>query len=106
MEDNYIDEMMERMAAKGYGKGTKVKLHPLMSIAGDHINNDMAAGHEEEPEADDGFWRYRLVEAGYDCTFEDCILQGLGEYPDIVNIWIQHTKDAQEDLFYNGETED
>ena len=106
MEDNYIDEMIERMQAKGYGEGTKVKLHPLMSIAGDHVNNDMAAGPEEEPEEDDGFWRYRLVEAGYDCTLEDCILQGLGEYPDIVNIWIQHTKAAQEDLFYDGETED
>lgn len=106
MEDNFIDEMIERMEAKGYGPGTKVKLHPLMSIAGDHINNDMAAGPEEEPEEEEGFWRYELDKAGYDCKLEDCIMQGLGEYPELVSIWIQHTKDAQKELFYDGEIED
>ena len=108
MEGNFIDEMIERMEVNGYtpDKVKKVKLHPLMSIAGDHINNDMAAGPEAEPEEEDGFWRYELTKAGYDCQLEDCIMLGLGEYPELVNIWIEHTKAAQEDLFYDGEVED
>lgn len=62
----------------------KVTLAPLMSIAGDHANNDMAS---EEPDS----WKTALENAGYTVVPE---LVGLGAYSDIVNLWVDHKKQA------------
>lgn len=58
----------------------KVQLLPFMVVAGDHACNDMA-GDEE------GSWKEVLKEAGYDVS---CALKGLGEFPSIRKIYVEH----------------
>lgn len=58
----------------------KVTLMPLMVVAGDHAQNDMAGDEEDS-------WKIILKSQGYDV---DCILKGLGEMPEIQEIYIEH----------------
>ena len=74
MEDNYVDNMISRMQAAGKASGDVI-CHPLMSIAGDHANNDMKGGvSENDPE--EGSWRYELNKAGYTCPLSNCDIKG------------------------------
>ncbi|TKG97128.1 heme-binding protein [Puteibacter caeruleilacunae] len=57
-----------------------VTLTPLMSVAGDHASNDMAG-----EEADS--WKSVLEARGYTVKI---VLKGLGDYNDVVDIWINH----------------
>ena len=91
MKDNYVDNVIGRMHTAGFKTGA-VELHPLMSIAGDHANNDMKGGVGET--AKDGSWRSEMTKAGYTCPLNNCILKGLGDYTDVVDIWISHMKNA------------
>ncbi|MCR5162042.1 MAG: sirohydrochlorin cobaltochelatase [Lachnospiraceae bacterium] len=75
-----LDDVIAAIADKGY---TKVVLEPLMVVAGDHANNDMAA--EDDPES----WYSILTAEGYDVT---CVLKGLGEIPAVREIYAAHTK--------------
>lgn len=59
---------------------TKVVLYPLMVVAGDHANNDMAG---DEPDS----WKTLFTEAGFEV---ECRLQGLGENADIRAIYLAH----------------
>lgn len=61
----------------------KVILLPLMIVAGDHAINDMAG--------DEDSWKYMFEVRGYEV---ECILKGLGEYPDIQAMFVRHAKDA------------
>lgn len=62
----------------------KVFLLPLMVVAGDHAANDMA-GDEEDT------WKSVFEKEGYEV---ECILKGLGEFPEIRDIYIRHTLQA------------
>ncbi|MGN0710434.1 MAG: sirohydrochlorin cobaltochelatase [Anaerovoracaceae bacterium] len=64
----------------------KVTLLPMMVVAGDHAVNDMA-GDEE------GSWKSMLEGEGYQV---ECILKGLGEFPEIRNIYIKHAEKAMD----------
>lgn len=66
-----LDQVLRRLAE--YPSVTRVRLYPLMLVAGDHATNDMAG-----PDPDS--WRSRLEAAGYAVS---CHLQGLGESPGI-----------------------
>ncbi len=66
-------------------KPKKVYLAPLMIVAGDHANNDMAG---EEPES----WKNRMAALG---TEPECILRGLGEYPEVRALLVQHAREAE-----------
>lgn len=92
MDGNYVDNMIERMQDAGL-KHNNVICHPLMSIAGDHANNDMKGGVDEK-NPEEGSWRYALSEAGYNCPLSNCIIKGLADYPEIVDVWIEHTRKA------------
>lgn len=92
MEDNFVGEMIDRMKTAGIESGNVV-CHPLMSIAGDHANNDMKGGVDPTTPEEES-WRYELTQAGYTCPLENCIIKGLADYPEIVKIWINHTKYA------------
>jgi len=70
------------------GEYTRVVLEPLMIVAGDHANNDMA-GDEE------GTWKDVFEKAGYEVVLEVC---GLGEMEGIRNILVEHAKEAVESL--------
>ena len=70
------------------GSYKKAVLLPLMIVAGDHANNDMA-GEE------DGSWKREFEKAGYTVT---CVLKGLGELEPIRRLFAEHAKDAENQL--------
>lgn len=72
------------IAAVGEGEYKKVVLEPLMVVAGDHANNDMA-GDEE------GSWKTEFEAAGYEV---DCQLKGLGEMAAIRDLYVAHVAEA------------
>ena len=76
-----IDGVMEILAEKGV---KKVVLRPLMVVAGDHANNDMAGDEEDS-------WKTILTGAGY--TVET-VVEGLGQIKGIQEIYVKHVKDA------------
>ncbi len=84
--DMLIKYVIDEMNKKGVLKSTPVNLHPLMSIAGDHANNDMA------DESDDESWISTIKAAGWK-TVKPTV-KGLGDYKEINDVWIQHLHDA------------
>ena len=82
-EDTACENVINAVAEAGY---TKVVLRPLMVVAGDHANNDMAG--------DDGdSWKSMFNASG---KFEsvDCQIAGLGEIEAIQNLYVAHTAEA------------
>jgi sirohydrochlorin cobaltochelatase len=65
----------------------KVMLKPLMFVAGDHANNDMAGNGDDS-------WKNTFKRAG---VRTDCILHGLGENQGFDQIYVQHIRDAAKD---------
>ena len=86
-EETACENVIEAVKAAGY---TKVVLRPLMVVAGDHANTDMAG-------ADDDSWLSQFKASG---AFEevDTQIAGLGEISDIQQLYIAHTKAAIESL--------
>lgn len=80
------EEIIEAFGDKAY---TKVVLRPLMVVAGDHANNDMA--DEEDPES----WYSVFTAAGYEVT---SVVEGLGQLEDIPPIYVEHCKAAIDQL--------
>lgn len=80
-----LEDVLTAVQAGSY---KKVVLEPLMIVAGDHANNDMA-GDEE------GSWKTEFENAGYEVT---CILRGLGELPEIQQILVEHAQKAIDSL--------
>ena len=76
-----LDEVMEQLKTTPH---RQVKLVPLMLVAGDHAINDMAG---DDPDS----WYSQFKQAGF--SVETC-LKGLGEYPGIREIFIQHIRDV------------
>lgn len=70
------------------GEYKKVVLEPLMVVAGDHANNDMA-GDEE------GSWKTEFESAGYEV---ECLIKGLGEIDAIQQMYVAHTQSAIDSL--------
>ena len=68
------------LAAVQATDATKVVLLPLMIVAGDHANNDMAGDEEDS-------WKTAFVNAGYEV---ECVLNGLGQYEGVQQILIDH----------------
>ena len=86
-EETACENVIEAVKAAGY---TKVILRPLMVVAGDHANNDMAG-------SDDDSWLSMFNASG---AFEsvDCQIAGLGEIADIQQLYVAHTKAAIDSL--------
>lgn len=76
-----VEDVLALVQAGDY---TKVVLRPLMIVAGDHANNDMAGD-----EADS--WKSVFEAAGYEVT---CVVNGLGELEEIQALFIQHAQAA------------
>ncbi len=76
-----IDNLISELKAN---KIKKVTLMPLMLVAGDHANNDMAGDDKES-------FKSQLIAAGFQV---DTYLHGLGENAGIQDIYVQHVKDA------------
>ena len=86
-EETACENVIEAVKAAGY---TKVVLRPLMVVAGDHANNDMAGSDEDS-------WLSQFNASG---AFEsvDCQIAGLGEISSIQELYIAHTKSALDSL--------
>ena len=77
-----FQEVVDAVKAAGY---KKVILEPLMVVAGDHANNDMA--DPEDPES----WYSLFAAAGIEPTV---VLRGLGEFTEIQDLLVEHAKAA------------
>ena len=76
------------LAAVQKGEYKKVVLEPLMVVAGDHANNDMAGDEEDS-------WKVIFTDAGYEVT---CLLRGLGENETIRQIYQEHAQAAIDEI--------
>lgn len=76
-----LDDVLAMVKAGDY---ERVILQPMMIVAGDHANNDMA-GDEEDA------WKAVFEAEGYEVK---CILRGLGEYEAIQNLLVEHARAA------------
>ena len=91
-EDTACDKVIEKVKEAGY---KNVVLRPLMVVAGDHANNDMAGDEEDS-------WKSQFVASG---NFDkvDCQIEGLGRIEAVEKLYVEHTKAAIDSL---GSTEE
>ena len=80
-----LEDVLAKVQA---GEYKKVVLEPLMIVAGDHANNDMAGD-------EDGSWKKEFEKAGYDVT---CLVRGLGELEPIQKLFTEHAQAAIDTL--------
>lgn len=82
-EETACEAVIEAVSEAGY---KKVVLRPLMVVAGDHANNDMAGDDEDS-------WKSMFVSSGkFDSV--DTQIEGLGMIPEIQKIYVEHTSDV------------
>ena len=77
-----FDDVVEAAQAAGF---TKAVLRPLMVVAGDHANNDMA--DTEDPDS----FASKFIAAGFEV---ECVVEGLGQLVAIDDIYVRHVADA------------
>lgn len=84
-EETACAAVIEAVKDAGY---KKVVLRPLMVVAGDHAENDMAGAEEDS-------WKSMFEASG---AFEsvDTQITGLGSLPEVQQLFIEHTKAAME----------
>ena len=80
-----LEDVLAKVKAGSY---KRVVLEPLMVVAGDHANNDMAGDEEDS-------WKTTFEDAGYEVT---CLLRGLGENEAIRQIYVEHAQAAMDSL--------
>lgn len=76
-----LDDVIAAIDGKGY---EKTVLRPLMVVAGDHANNDMAGD-------DDDSWKSVLTAKGYQV---EPVIEGLGQLPEIQQIYVERVESA------------
>ena len=86
-EETACEAVIEAVKEAGY---KKVVLRPLMVVAGDHANNDMAGDDEDS-------WKSQF-EASGEFDSVDCQIAGLGEIADIQQIYVDHTAAAIDEI--------
>ena len=80
-EDTSCEAVIAAVKEAGY---TTVVLRPLMVVAGDHANNDMAG-------ADEDSWKTMFEAAGFTVN---CQISGLGRIADVQALYVAHSKAA------------
>lgn len=90
---DYLSAELAKIAPKL--KAKKIHLQPLMTIVGDHANNDMAGDYEEGEKMEDQSWKVQLEKMGW--TVEPH-MKGLGDYKEINEIYLEHLKEAIAEL--------
>lgn len=86
-EETSVDSVLAAVKSAGY---KKVVLRPLMVVAGDHANNDMAGD-------DSGSWK-SVFAASKAFDKVDCQIAGLGEISEIQKLYVAHTAEAVQAL--------
>ena len=94
-EDTACDKVIEKVKEAGY---KNVVLRPLMVVAGDHANNDMAGDDEDS-------WKSQFVASG---NFEnvDTQIAGLGRIEAVEQLFVDHTKAAIDSIGSTDESAD
>ena len=91
-EDTECQAVIEKVKEAGF---KKVVLRPLMVVAGDHANNDMAGD-------DDDSWKSQFEASGaFDSI--DCQIEGLGRIEAVEDLYVEHTKAAIDSLGTDAE---
>ena len=80
-----LEDVMEAVKKGGY---KRVVLKPLMIVAGDHANNDMAGDDEDS-------WKNIFEKEGYEVI---CLLNGLGELEAVQQLFADHARVAIDSL--------
>lgn len=78
-----VEDVLAAIEGKGY---KRVVLRDMMVVCGDHANNDMAGDEEDS-------WKNIFTAAGYEV---ECVLEGLGQVPEIQQIYVEHARAAVE----------
>lgn len=78
--ENVINKVKETAPAK-------VVLAPFMFVAGDHAKNDMSGDDEDS-------WKSQFEKEGFQV---ECVVKGLGEYPEIRGLFMKHLRAAMEE---------
>ena len=86
-EDTACDKVIEKVKEAGF---KNVILRPLMVVAGDHANNDMAGDDADS-------WKSQF-EASGDFDNVDCQIEGLGRIAAVEDLYVAHTKAAIDSL--------
>ena len=83
-EETACENIIAEVKAAGY---TKVYLRPLMVVAGDHANNDMAGDDEDS-------WKSMFTADG---SFAEvnCQIEGLGRIKTVEDLYVAHTENAK-----------
>ena len=76
-----VEDVLEAVKATD---ASKVVLIPLMIVAGDHANNDMAGDEEDS-------WKTIFTQAGYEV---ECVLRGMGSYSGVRQMILDHLSDT------------
>ncbi len=79
-----VEDVLEMVKAGGY---RRVVLRPLMIVAGDHANNDMAGDDEDS-------WKNVFESEGYEVV---CVVEGLGQLPMVRRLIADHAAEAMAD---------
>ena len=86
-EDTACDVVIDKVKEAGY---KKVVLRPLMVVAGDHANNDMAGDDEDS-------WKSQFEASGaFDSV--DTQIEGLGRIDAVEQLYVDHTQAAIDSL--------
>ena len=80
-EDTACSAVIDKVKKAGY---KTVILRPLMVVAGDHANNDMA-----DPEDKESWFSQFTASGAFDKV--DCQIEGLGRIPAIEKMYVAHT---------------
>ena len=80
-----LDDVIAAVKESGF---KKVVLRPLMIVAGDHANNDMAGD-------EDGSWKTEFEKAGFEVT---TVVEGLGSVQGIQDLFVAHAQAAIDSL--------
>ena len=80
-----LDDVLAKVQQGTY---KRVVLQPLMVVAGDHANNDMAGDEEDS-------WKSVFEAKGYQV---ECILEGLGQNEAIQQLYVKHAQAAVDSL--------
>ena len=82
-EETECSAVIEAVSSAGFDK---VTIRPLMVVAGDHANNDMAG---DDPDS----WKTMLENSGL-FTDVECQIEGLGRIPEVQEIYTAHAAEA------------
>ncbi len=80
-----LDDVVKATKDGGF---KKVVLEPLMVVAGDHANNDMAGDEDDS-------WKSVFEKEGFEV---ECVLRGLGEFEEIQQMYVDHVSEAIAEL--------